>query len=427
MKTTPDTLSIDPFERLATLRNWEAQPRLRMQQTIAPMRDLMARLGDGHKTLSAVHITGTKGKGSVCAMLESALHGAGLRVGRYTSPHIHNITERISLRCRPISVTDMRHRLETVLDARDQAALAGTPAAQATWFDIMTASAFLSFSQARLDWVIVETGIGGRLDSTNVLDARLCVITNVALEHTEVLGNSVEQIAREKAGIFKPGSRAVTGVEPGTAAFDVLNEQARQLGVPLRSVPRCKGVTHQNAHIAGAVLDELGRMGVTAVRSTETIDASWLDEEAIAAASLPGRLQRCEVRGPSRVIPVLMDGAHVDIALQAVLEEADGMPWAREEPVVLFALSQDKDAHRMLDALQGKVRHLVCSSLQDRPTWDAHKLASMATHLNIPCSVAADVEVGMRTCVQLADPAGWILVTGSLHLCDPALQAINRL
>ncbi len=419
--------SPDPLERLTVLRNWEAQSRLRMQQTIAPMRDLMARLGDGHKSFSAVHVTGTKGKGSVCAMLESALHGAGLRVGRYASPHIHDITERISLRCKPIPLADLRERLETVLDARDQATLAGTPAAQATWFDVMTAAAFLGFSRARLDWVVVETGIGGRLDSTNVLDARLCVVTNVALEHIEVLGDTVERIAQEKAGIFKPGCRAVTGVEPGTAAFDVLNAQAQRLAVPLRSVPRCLGVTQQNARVAGAVLDELGRIGVRAARAGCAIDATWLDEEAIAAASLPGRLQRGEVRGPSRSIPLLMDGAHVDIALQAVLEEAAGMPWAREAPVVLFALSKDKDAQRMLEAARGKVRHLVCSTLQDRSTWDAATLAAMAAHLGIPCSVAADVEAGLRDCVRLADASGWILVTGSLHLCDPVLQAIDRL
>lgn len=427
MRTTVNPIPMDQLERLTALRNWEAQPRLRMQQTIAPMRDLMARLGDGHKTLSAIHVTGTKGKGSVCAMLESALHGAGLRVGRYTSPHIHDITERISLRCRPISLSDLRERLEIVLDARDQATLAGTPAAQATWFDVITAAAFVSFSQAKLDWVIVETGIGGRLDSTNVLDARLCVVTNVALEHTEVLGSTVEQIAREKAGIFKSGCRVVTAVDPGTAVFNVLNAQAQQLAVPLRTVPRCKGVTLQNTRIAGVVLDELGRMGVRAVRSKGNIDASWLDEEAIAAASLPGRLQRCEVRGPSRAIPVLMDGAHVDIAVQAVLEEAADMPWGCEAPVVLFALSQDKDAHRMLAAMKGKVKHIVCSSLPHRSTWDATKLADIATHLVIPCSVAADVETGLRACAQWADASGWILVTGSLHLCDPALQAINRM
>jgi dihydrofolate synthase/folylpolyglutamate synthase len=151
------------------------------------MLDLMERLGNPHQGFRSIHVAGTKGKGSVCALIEAGLSRAGLRL-RYASPHVEHITERISFSGKLVDEADMAQALGCVLDAHEAARRVKTFGDAATWFNVLTATAFVMFKDAGVDWAVVEAGVGGRLDSTNVVDAEVAVVTNVGLEHTEVLG-----------------------------------------------------------------------------------------------------------------------------------------------------------------------------------------------------------------------------------------------
>ena len=150
--------------RLDALTDWERRPRGTMRVGLAPMLDLAARLDDPQKAFRSIHVAGTKGKGSVSALIEAALARAGLRVGRYASPHVERVTERVSMQGGEIDEASLARALDNALDAYEAARQAKTPAADATWFDLLTAAAFLVFRDAGLEWAVVEVGLGGRLE-----------------------------------------------------------------------------------------------------------------------------------------------------------------------------------------------------------------------------------------------------------------------
>ena len=174
--------------RLDALTDWERRPRSKMRVGLEPMRDLAARLGEPEKSFRSIHVAGTKGKGSVSALIEAALVRAGVRVGRYASPHVERLTERVSLDGREIDEPTLARALDRALDAYEAARKAATPAANATWFDLLTAAAFVIFAETQREWAVVEVGLGGRLDSTNIVDGEIAIVTNIELEHTEILG-----------------------------------------------------------------------------------------------------------------------------------------------------------------------------------------------------------------------------------------------
>ena len=389
------------------------------------MHDLMARLGNPHHKFSAVHVTGTKGKGSVCALLEAALHSAGVRVGRYASPHIFSVCERVSLGRRDVDYDVIEIALGSVLDAREDAIAADTAAKDATWFDAMTAAAFLVFAQAKVDWAIVEVGLGGRLDSTNVVDGKICVITNVALEHTDVLGNSLAQIATEKAGITKTGSVVVTTVLRHCEAFAPIALMARTRQASLITVGRKDGITKQNIEIAGVVLNQLGALGVRQSCASPIV-STLLDEETIRSAKLPGRIERTEVPNVRRQVTVVLDGAHVDIALLALVEELRDAPWANEPMVVIFALGKDKNPRSMLAVLSRRVQHVIFTCLDDQICWEPEELAMVARELNISSTIERDLRLALEASFRLIENKGWILATGSLYLVGPMREALRE-
>ena len=150
--------------RLDALTDWERRPRNTMRVGLEPMQDLAARLGDPQKSFRSIHVAGTKGKGSVSALIEAALGRAGLRVGRYGSPHVERVTERVSVQGRDVDEPTLARALNRALDAYEGARAAATSAANATWFDLLTAAAFLIFRETRVEWAVIEVGLGGRLD-----------------------------------------------------------------------------------------------------------------------------------------------------------------------------------------------------------------------------------------------------------------------
>ena len=422
--------------RLAVLIDWERRDRSAlalqsMRVDTGPARALCALVGawplpaDARRPV-VVHVAGSKGKGSVAALVEVALASAGWRVGRYGSPHVERLSERFVIEGREVDDGHLAAALEEVMDARDGALGPDSAVAASTWFDVLTAAAFLLFARADLDAWVVECGLGGRLDSTNVLTGDVAVITNIELEHTAILGATRGEIAAEKAGIFKAGARAVVGLmapdrpggrpELGQGERDPASEAvariAAALGLPTvwRPKVRAESFDQHNRALAGAVLDALGSGGQRD-RAGAALGAHVVQALPPGAGRLPGRCERLTVAG----VPVVLDGAHVATSLGALLDQLEGDPTLPGPPVVVLGMGKDKDADALLKCLVGRVDSVLCSSAGVGPYLAPEVLATKAQALGLETQTVPDP----RRAVQIALGAAsgrWVLVTGSLHL-----------
>ncbi len=296
-------------------------PTRRAIPTLDRMRALMAVLADPQDAAPAVHLTGTNGKGSTAAMVTALLRAKGLSVGTYTSPNLSRVNERLAVGGRPIDdgafveVLESLARVEPLLDDRP------------TRFELLTAAAFLYFADEAVDVAVVEVGLGGRWDCTNVVDAEVAVVTNISFDHTEVLGPTLEDIAGDKAGIFKPGSRAVIG-ERDPSLASLLMTRAREAGAADAWLAGVDFECTSNRLAVGGRLCDLrtpggaygevlvplhgahqGDNAACALAATEAFFGAPLDEqlvdEAFATVEVPGRL---EVVGRHPL--VVVDGAH---------------------------------------------------------------------------------------------------------------------
>lgn len=433
---TPALTPADASARLAAalapldaLIDWERRERggpAGMRVDLGPALDLCARLGDPQRRLRCVHVTGSKGKGSTTSLIERGLLRAGLRVGAYFSPHVERIHERIRLDGAWIGDGALAEALERAEEARRAACAAGSAARDATWFDVLTAAALWSFAQAGCEWAAVEVGLGGRLDSTNVVRGEVCVLTNVELEHTAVLGPTRAHIAREKAGILKTGSTLVTAVEPGCAPWSdaagaVLEREAALRGCALvRPAPRADApFSERNAALAALALDELGRRGLATrvplglARAGTPVGGWLLGPEERNAARLPGRVELCEARGRR----VVLDGAHVPSSLSALLAELEARPeLAGRRPLVVLGMGKDKDEQGLLKALRGHADRLLCTSLGEGPYREAEALCAAALEAGFVAEVVRPPAAALECALEQAPRGGWVLVTGSLHL-----------
>ncbi len=409
----------EAMARLDALTDWERRPRKFMRVCLASMLDLAARLGEPQKAFRAIHVGGTKGKGSVSALIEAALVRAGLKVGRYGSPHVEHVTERVSLQGRDVDDTILARALERALDSYEDARREKTAASEATWFDLLTSAAFLIFREAGVEWAVVEVGLGGRLDSTNIVEGEIAVVTNIGLEHTEILGKTREAIAREKAGVLKPGAVLVTTLDADDEAGAVLQARADELGCPVMRARVASGATieEMNVALAGAVLDGLGEKGVRA-RTGAPIRAALIDAETRAAARLPGRMERRDIDvGPSR-LPVVFDGAHVPFNIAAVLRDLARGPDLSGPCVAVVALAADKDAAGFLTELGRRASAVVITDMpsasRGRP---ASELQAIAASLGHESEVERDPKQAFRRGLERAQALnGWLMVTGSLYL-----------
>ena len=226
------------IQRILSLTDFErgtAGPNPRRRYDLSRMERLLARVGSPHLQVPAVHVTGTKGKGSVAAMLSSIGQASGLKTGLYTSPHLHSFCERIQLNNQPIS-EDLFASLVDQLWPHVEEMNKQDPDGPVTTFELLTTMAFLCFHEAKCDLQVLEVGLGGKLDATNVIKApKACVITSISLDHTQVLGDTVELIAQDKSGIIKPGAAVVTAPQqPG--ALQVIQQAAKKQGVKLVNV-----------------------------------------------------------------------------------------------------------------------------------------------------------------------------------------------
>ena len=406
------------------------------------MRSLLARLGDPQTRLPPVfHIAGTNGKGSTSAFLRAMLEAAGKRVHVYTSPHLVRFHERIRLAGTLIS----DDALQILLDECEQAAR-DTPI---TFFEITTAAALLAFARVPADALILEVGLGGRLDATNVIDSPLvCVITPVGLDHQHYLGETIELIAAEKAGIVKRGRPVVIGPQ-SDAAYDVIEREAARLDAPLTAWGR-----EFSAH------DERGRMvfqddsGVMDLPHPRLMGAHQIENAALAIAALkaqdlfkvsdaaiekgltsvawPARMQRLTygplVEQAPEGAEVWLDGGHNPHAGAAVSALLADLEDQRPRPLFLICgMLNTKDAANYLGHFRGLVRHVVTIAIPgEKNTMGAGALYDAARAAGLNADPADDLEDAMDLVTARAQLDGdaaapRILICGSLYLAGRVL------
>jgi dihydrofolate synthase/folylpolyglutamate synthase len=378
-------------------------------------RRLAAAVGNPQDRLQFIHVAGTNGKGSVCALLESVYRTAGLKVGLYTSPHLVRFGERIQVDRVLIPDADLARHVATLKAAVERR---GGPAP--TFFEFTTVLALCHFAESRVDLVVWETGLGGRLDSTNIVTPLASVITNVSLDHMQVLGSTVAAIASEKAGIIKPGVPVLTAaMDPDAEA--ILRFKARELDAPYLNLgPPQVAAFRLDVGLLGPHQRVNGALAAATVRLLRAF-LPVTDEalrEGLARAQWAGRMQVLE-RGSQRV---LLDGAHNRAGVEA-LKEALPELCGPTRPTLIVGLLADKEVGTMLAQLVPLAGRILTVPVANPRTLgsEAVRAAVMATGLGRPVRAAASLAEALRWAA--ADPV--VLVTGSLYLIGEALELLG--
>lgn len=433
----------DPFTWLATRIDFERTPPRAAPAAfgLARMRRLLAEVGNPHHGLAVVHVAGTKGKGSTVAMLAAILEETGLRTGRYMSPHVNGVEERICVNGLPISSADLTAACGIVqpavgaIDAR--AARRGV--AGPTWFEIVTALALVHFARAQVEIAVLETGLGGRLDATNVVRPLLSVITSISFDHMGLLGRTIGRIAGEKAGIIKRGRPVVSGARQPSArrviATTARRRRARlvQLGTdftaryeppaaatlaPGSVVVQLAGAADRRYRLGMAGRHQADNAALAVIAARELAAAGWpVDDGAIARglarATLPARIEVISQRPL-----VVVDAAHNVASMESLLETVGPAIAARRPRVLLFAASRDKQIEEMLAGTRGQFDQIVLTRYLTNPRGaplDRLVTACRTARLPTPQVAPAPPEA-LRLARRLAGPGGSVVVAGSFFL-----------
>ena len=406
---------------MTLLEELAARRRFGMRPGLDAIRAVCASLGDPQKAFKAIHVAGTNGKGAVCAILDAALRAMpGTRVGRYTSPHLVRINERFFLEGSPVDDRTLElisSRIDSTIRRFDDSTISNL-----TFFEALTAIAFLIYAEANVDYAVLECGLGGRLDATNVCCPELCVITKIGLDHCDWLGDTVEKIAAEKAGIVKPGVPVVLGRnEPSVRA--VVEARARELGAPFFYAPELASEDEVPADfsLVGAFNRE---NAVTAFAALKILNGSRMvtpaQVDAFARVVWPGRFQR--------VGDTLVDGAHNPPAARALRKALEAEDVRQKTLDLICGFCGDKDAEEVLRILSPLVRRGYAVRTNNPRSLSAEETAAKMRAVGmdaVACASLADAlalaerpnacgRLGIRT-----------LVCGSLFLSGEALVALG--
>ena len=383
------------------------------------VRELLHRLGDPQARLRCLHVAGTNGKGSVSVLLAEILRHAGHRVGLYTSPHLHCFTERIRVNGEPLELDRLPPLVEQL-----RAASSGLPV---TFFEATTALALLAFREAGVTVAVLEVGMGGRLDATNVITPELCLITPVSLDHQEHLGETLAAIAAEKAGIIKPGVAVVSGVQSAEAA-EVIASVAARCGAPLWQAGRdfswgsdqagmwvrAPGVALDGLSCALPGTHQLDNYAQALAAAARLRQDGWqLPDRALRGAGLtarwPGRL---EWWGEPPV--VLLDGAHNAAGAAALARYLDATV---TRPVRLVAgLSGHRRPAAVLAPLRGRLRALYATAVAEGTPVPPAELVAWAQQAELAARAFAAPEQALAAALAEREDGEVVVVAGSLYL-----------
>ena len=420
---------------LEALSYIHTRTRFGSQKSLVRMRSLMERLGNPQDALSFVHVAGTNGKGSVSTMSASVLQCAGYRTGLYTSPYLVRFHERFRVDGVCISDEMLVALTQQVADVAEQ--LTAETGLEPTEFEIVTAIGFLFFKAMACDVVVLEVGLGGRLDSTNVIKSPVCaMITPVSADHTAILGDTIAEIAAEKAGIIKPHTQVICGRQEA-AALEVIRRVCSETESTLTVVPQelCTDVevslsgtrfrfaghpyhlrligTHQaqNASMVLCLIERMREKGFHIPQKAV--------EDGLSKAFIAGRF---DVRASSPI--VVVDGAHNPDAARVLARSLSMLPVSRY--VVVMAVMQDKDYHTVIHTIAGVCDAVVACEVRDMPrTLSAKELAQTAKEVCPRCETASDGLAALIRGREIAGKNGAVIVCGSLYLAGEIVGALE--
>ena len=407
-----------------------ARRRFGMKPGLETIRSLCAALGDPQRKFRAIHVAGTNGKGAVCAILDAALRAAsgkreegrgkrdgGLRIGRYTAPHLVKLNERFFLDGAPVDDTTLERIAEKV--SKVLFPLPSSLFPSPTFFEALTAVAFELYAEAKVDYAILECGLGGRLDATNVCEPMLCVITKIGLDHCDWLGDTVEKIAAEKAGIIKPGVPVVLG-RNGPSVRAVIEARAREVGAPFHYAPDLAdereipedfslvgAFNRENAVTALAALKVLFRSG----RSLSTAI------EGFRHVLWPGRFQ-C-------VGNFIVDGAHNPPAARALRAALEGEDFRHKTLDLICGFCGDKDVGEVLSILAPIVKKGYAVQTNNPRSLSAAETAAKMRAAGIDAVACESLREAVELAGQKMGDGRRALICGSLFLAGEALVELG--
>ena len=418
-------------------RNLVTGPRQKAIYDLTRMEALLGRLGSPQNQVPAVHIAGTKGKGSTAALCDSALHAAGLSTGFYSSPHLHTYRERIRRDSEPISQEGFAALVEGLWPLHEELK-SDSVVGPLTLFEFLTGMAFQCFAQDRTDVQVIEVGLGGRLDATNVLDAGVCVISSISLDHMAILGNTIGEIAAEKAGIIKPGSTVVIAPQASEALSSILAACQEKEAAPIlvgRDVTWEEGRTgtdgqrfkvrgrngeydlympllgaHQleNAALAVAALEAFGSQGIDV--SAKAMEVGFEN------VSWP-----CRMEVLSRSPLLVADGAHNVYSIESLLKSLPDY-LAYDRLILVVGFSRDKNVEGMARALGEKADIIVATASRHPRSMQAVEVAGLFPETGKPVLASTPADA-LRLAMEVAGKKDLVLATGSLFLAAEVREA----
>jgi dihydrofolate synthase/folylpolyglutamate synthase len=434
---------------LLSFADFERSGRFQERPDVAPMLALLRRLGDPHLGQPTVHVAGSKGKGSVSAMVESILRASGLRTALFTSPHLHDFTERVRIDGQPISRETFARLVDEMRPAVDETQ-ASLGERRFVTFDVLTALGFLAFRERDVNVQVIEVGLGGRVDSTNVFESKeVAVITPLSFEHTAVLGDKIEEIAAEKAAIITPGCTAVLAPQPFPEAARVVREFAAKTGVRLVDVAaeyRWSVGEHdlqsQGVRIEGpggvieARLPLLGRFqaenAATAVAAVEALGRrleslgylKGVAETAIVrgleSVRWPGRLEML-----SEEPLVIADGAHnADSGRR--LREALVEYFGAGRVLFIVGASSDKDIDGLAEALAPIAERVIATRAAHPRAMEPARIAEAFRKFGVPGENVESVTIAMQRALAVGGERGLICLSGSLFVAAEGREYFGK-
>jgi dihydrofolate synthase / folylpolyglutamate synthase len=377
------------------------------------MRRLMTALGTPQERFRSIHVVGTNGKSSTARMASAILERHGVRTGTYLSPHLVSFTERIRIAERDVEPERFAAAVERAARAAEKVDRTLEGDDRVTQFEALTAAAYSEMAQAGVEVAVVEAGLGGRYDATNVIPSEVQVLTNVGLEHTRWLGPTIADIASEKLAVVRSGSTLVIGPD--------LHPDALALA---REAPAARVVVAEPGDVVTAARGAFQRRNFALARAAAEALLGSLDEEAVRAAAastlVPGRFE-VVAQGVGGV-EVVIDGAHNPAGMSALAESLPEWLDGRKLVVVLSILD-DKDAAAMLQALIPHATHIVCTTNANPRALSPATLQSLARQLSFTAVGAErDPRAAVAAARELAGPGGAVLATGSIYLIADLLR-----
>jgi dihydrofolate synthase/folylpolyglutamate synthase len=398
---------------------------------LSTIRKILTGLGNPQNSCACIHVAGTNGKGSVASSLASVLTRAGYKTGLYTSPHLVDFNERIQVNNRPISNTNVlaAYRAIRKVHSGDR---------EPTFFEFATVMAFFEFARQKVDWAIIETGMGGRLDATNIIRPRISIITNISLEHRDYLGDTLEQISGEKAGIIKNGTPVITGIRQ-KKALAVVEKTARKKSAPLYRL----GKDFKVRRNASGTFSYYGIETTWHHLKTGLLGRHQVDNAALVLAACellknrelqlplediqtgliqnhwPGRLEM--VSDKPRII---LDGAHNFIAARN-LARFLSTNFAGQNITMIIGILDDKPYKAMLKCLLPTANRLILTRARINRAMEPQKLEAIAKDILPAVTIIPDVKQALASAIKTAKPKDVICVAGSLYVVGEAKEMLG--